>query len=114
MILGPLNHFGQEPPDFSYLLFIIQGVTRPNVSIVSIILLFGIAQGIFLAVLLFHKHSSIRANRFLGTMMAVFVIILFHVFFGEVGFYRSYPRLMLLLMSSIFLWGPYTFSMLDI
>ena len=59
---------------------------------IEIIILLAAAQGLFLSVLIFHKHGSIFANRFLGTLILLYSILLVHLLFGDLGYPAIYYR----------------------
>lgn len=78
-------------------------------NILNIILLLGAAQGILLAVLIFHRHSRLFANRFLGFLMLFYSLILLNLISNELGYYQRFPHLMLIPISLSFLIGPLHF-----
>lgn len=74
---------------------------------ISIIILLGIAQGIFLGVLLiFLRSPNRRANRFLGILFFAFSVSISHFFFLRTGLYEEYPHLLRTAIPSLFLFGP--------
>jgi len=75
-------------------------------SLSNILLLLAAAQGFFLAALILHRHGRLFANRFLGTLMLVYSIILLHLFLGELGREPSRPHLIALIIGLGFLAGP--------
>ena len=77
-----------------------------NFNFISIILLLGIAQGILLSLIIFHRHRKVFANRFLGLMMITSVLSLSHVLFSDLGLYKFQPFVMLIDLGAIFLVGP--------
>ena len=72
----------------------------------NIILFLGAAQGLLLTVLIFQKHRRLFANRFLGSMMFLYSIILIQMLLTDLGFDRNYPHLMLIPLGIPFLMGP--------
>jgi len=77
-----------------------------TINFVDIILLLAAAQGLFLAALIFHKHRSLYANRFLGSLILLYSILLLHLLFGDLGYAELYPRLTLALLGVGFLMPP--------
>jgi len=77
-----------------------------TVNIVDIILLLAAAQGLFLAALIFHKHRTLYANRFLGSLILLYSILLLHLLFGELGYSEYYPHLTLVMLGIGFLMPP--------
>jgi len=76
-------------------------------SIVDIILLLAAAQGLFLTALIFHKHKSLYANRFLGILILVYSVLLLHLLFGDLGYSEIYPHFTLLFIGIGFLIPPF-------
>jgi AraC-like DNA-binding protein len=75
-------------------------------EIVNLILLLAAAQGLFLSVLIFHKHGRLFANRFLGAMMLMFSLILVHLFLNEQGDEQARPLFSSMLVGLGFLVAP--------
>ena len=75
-------------------------------SINNIVLLLGIAQGLFLAALLRQRHWKLYANRFLVAMMATYGIILLNLLLQDIGFHETHPKLWLLLSGLPLVTGP--------
>ncbi len=65
-----------------------------SIDYIDIILILAAGQGLFLGVLIFHKHREMLANRFLGAEMIVYSIILLHLSFSENAMHLQYPFLM--------------------
>ncbi|MDT8324707.1 MAG: helix-turn-helix domain-containing protein [Bacteroidota bacterium] len=72
----------------------------------NIVLILGIAQGFFLALLLRRRHWTLYANRMLAALMAMYGIILFNLLLQDVGFYAAYPKLWMLLSGLPLVTGP--------
>ncbi len=72
-------------------------------------LLLGIAQGLFLAVLLRQRHWKLYANRFLAAMMASYGLLLLNLLLQDSGFHAEYPKLWLVLSGLPFLSAPLHF-----
>jgi AraC-like DNA-binding protein len=72
----------------------------------NIFLLLSSAQGFFLALLIFHKHSRLFANRFLGSMLLFYSFILLNLFLGETGILYRYPLLLIIQFGLPFFIGP--------
>lgn len=66
-------------------------MTFPNIALIV-----AASQSLLLSVLIFQKHRSVFANRFLGTLMLAYTIILLHILFQDIGVYRSVPILYLM------------------
>lgn len=77
-----------------------------TLSFVELIILLAAAQGLFLAVLIFHKHGNIFANRFLGTLILFYSILLIHLLFGDLGYPELYYRLAPLVVGIAFFMIP--------
>jgi len=77
-----------------------------TIEIVDIILLLAAAQGVFLTVLIFHKHRKIFANRFLGSLILLYSVLLLHLLFGDLGYSEIYPHFTLLMIGIGFLIPP--------
>ena len=78
-------------------------------AIADLILLLAAAQGLFLAVLIFHKHGKLFANRFLGAMIFVYSAVLVHLFLDELGYSITFPHFPLLIIGVGFLILPLHF-----
>lgn len=76
------------------------------ITIANFILLLAAAQGLFLTVLIFHRHRRLFANRFLGAMMLLFSLILVHLFLTEQGEEQTRPLLSAILVGLGFLVAP--------
>ena len=72
----------------------------------NIFLLLAAAQGFFLALLIFHKHGRLFANRFLGSMLLFYSIILLNLFLGETGILYRFPLLLIIQFGLPFFIGP--------
>lgn len=72
----------------------------------NIFLLLASAQGFFLTLLIFHKHGRLYANRFLGSMLLFYSIILLNLFLGEIGILYQYPLLLIIQFGLPFFIGP--------
>jgi len=75
-------------------------------EILNIVLLLAAAQGIFLSILIFHRHGRLFANRFLGLLMLFYSIILLDLFLWEIGYYFKHPYYKILAAGLSFLIGP--------
>jgi len=78
-------------------------------NIINILLFLGAAQAILLCVLIFQKHRSLYANRFLAAMMLLFGIVLLNLLLSELGYYSNYPHFILVPLAIPFLIGPLHF-----
>ncbi len=72
----------------------------------NIILILGIAQGLFLALLLRRRHWTLYANRMLAALMAMYGVILFNLLLQDVGFFAAYPKPWMLLSGLPLATGP--------
>ena len=70
------------------------------------ILLLASAQGFFLSILIFHRHRKLYANRFLGTLILGYSLILLHLFLDEIGFSLYHPILLFAALGLAFLIAP--------
>ena len=71
------------------------------------LLLLAAAQGIFLTLLIFHKHNRQRANRYLGVLILLYSILLLHLYFDEMFRYSNQtPQLTICLIGLGFLVPP--------
>jgi AraC-like DNA-binding protein len=76
-------------------------------DLISIIILLGIAQGIFFGSLLIIMRSpNRRANRFLGALFIAFSISISHFLFLRLHAYAVWPFLMGMSFPVLFLFGP--------
>jgi len=75
----------------------------------DIILILSSGQGIFLGILILHKHRILLANRFLGILMIVYSIILFYLTFANPETHNTYPIIMGFLSALPFFIGPLHF-----
>jgi len=77
-----------------------------SIAIGDLILLLAAGQGLFLAVLIFHKHGRLFANRFLGALILLYSALLLHLLLQELGYSEDLPRLTLVLLGAGFLVLP--------
>ena len=75
-------------------------------GIIELIILFAAAQGVFLAVLILHKHGNLFANRFLVSLILLYSVLLLHLFFGDIGYPTLYYRLAPLVIGLAFFMIP--------
>jgi AraC-like DNA-binding protein len=76
------------------------------ISLIDLILLAAAAQGLFLTVLIFHKHRALYANRFLGTLIFLYTCMLLHLVAYDLGLYGSHLVLVPLVVGFAFNMGP--------
>lgn len=69
-------------------------------------MLLAAAQGFLLAVLIFHKHHHLKANRFLGAYMFIYSLILLNLILEDQGYFYRYPLLIFIHVALPFLVGP--------
>ncbi len=72
----------------------------------NIILILGAAQGFLLAILILLKHGRLYANRFLGSLMLFYSIILVDLLLQDLGFYANRPHLKFIGLGFPFVVGP--------
>jgi AraC-like DNA-binding protein len=72
-----------------------------QLSLLNFILLLAAAQGLLLAVLIFHKHRRLFANRILGTLMLGYSITISHNVAVEMGYYQQIPSIMMIMLGII-------------
>jgi len=75
-------------------------------SFINIILFLAAAQGLLLAVLIFQKYRRLFANRFLGSIMLLYSLLLIQMLLTDLEFDRKYPHLMLIPIGISLLMGP--------
>jgi len=63
-------------------------MTLPNIALIV-----AASQSLLLSVLIFQKHRSLFANRFLGALMFAYTVILLHILLQDLGIYRDFPIL---------------------
>ena len=71
-----------------------------------VVLIVAAAQAFLLALLIYQKHRSLYANRFLSLMMLAGGIAVLHMLAQDNGFYDAYPRLLYAVLGIPFLVGP--------
>ncbi|HQI81931.1 MAG TPA: helix-turn-helix domain-containing protein [Deltaproteobacteria bacterium] len=89
---------------------------EPSISLMSVLLLIGAAQAVFLFLVLFRSaHANNPANRTLALLLLVLALSLTDGFLAETNYYGIYPWLIGLEWPTNFLYGPliylYTRSM---
>lgn len=77
-----------------------------SVNLLNIILFLAAAQGILLAILIFQKYRKLFANRFLGSMMLLYSIILIQMLLTDLEVDRKFPHLMIIPIGISLLMGP--------
>ncbi len=71
-----------------------------TLTITNIILLIGAAQAFLLSMLIYHKHLQLYPNRFLGTLMLFYGIVLLNLLIQD-SETTSIPRTMMLVISGL-------------
>lgn len=79
---------------------------KMSFSIINIILFLAAAQGLLLAVLIFQKYRRLFANRFLGSIMLLYSLLLIQMLLTDLGFDRKFPHLMIVPLGISLLIGP--------
>jgi len=77
-----------------------------SIGLIDLIILLAAAQGIFLSVLIFHKHGRLFANRFLGTLILLYSLLLLNLLIGDVGYSDTYYHLVPLTVGLAFFMIP--------
>jgi len=65
-----------------------------KIDFVGIVLIIGAIQGFALSFLIFQKGRSLFANRFLYSLMLVFSVTLVSLWFSDLGYYLTNPKIM--------------------
>jgi len=65
-----------------------------KIDFVGIVLIIGAIQGFALSFLIFQKGGTLFANRFLYSLMFVFSLTLVTLWFSDLGYYITYPKIM--------------------
>lgn len=76
---------------------------------VNVIILIAGVQGLFLAILIFHRFRELYANRFLAGLMFIAALVLFNLYLGEVHPLYRVQALNLVLIGLSLLIGPLQF-----
>jgi len=80
---------------------------EPSITLVSVLILFGSAQGIFLSLVLFTMRTGSRtAHRFLAALLLVFSCGLVDGFLSVTSYYLRYPSLIAVYWPLQFAYGP--------
>jgi AraC-like DNA-binding protein len=77
-----------------------------RLNFIQILLLLAASQGLFLSVLILHRHRKVYANRFLGSLIFLYSILLVHLIVNDIGPYRSNVTLVVLVVGFSFVMGP--------
>ncbi|MEJ2054558.1 MAG: helix-turn-helix transcriptional regulator [Calditrichaceae bacterium] len=77
-----------------------------SLPLLDIILLLAAIQGIFLAVLIIHKYSSLYANRFLSAYMFLYSVLFVNLILGDLGLFSKVPYLLFFHIGIPFLIPP--------
>lgn len=64
-----------------------------ELTLVNIALIVAASQSFLLSVLVYQKHRSLFANRFLAALMLSYTLILLHIFFQDARVYQKIPLL---------------------
>ena len=81
--------------------------TGISVDLVGLLLLLGAVQGIFLAVLLFTKYRTCRANIYLGFLILFYSLFVFSFMISNIkSLQQNYPHWLMILSGLPFLFGP--------
>ena len=79
------------------------------IDIINLVLLLAGAQGIFLAIFIFHKHRRLYANRFLATLILLYSIMLLYLLSYELGYIEMHPSLIPIIIGLGYMAGPLHF-----
>ena len=79
-----------------------------NISIdaIDLFMLIGAGQGVFLGILILHKHHQLLANRFLGILMIVYSLLLFYLTFTYDRLHYEHPIVLGMLTGLALLIAP--------
>lgn len=77
-----------------------------SINFMNVVLFLAATQGLLLSALIFQKYRRLFANRFLGSMMFFYSLILFQMLLTDLQFDRKYPHVMLVVLGITFLMGP--------
>ncbi len=75
-------------------------------ELIDILLLLASAQGLFLTILIFHRHRKLYANQFLSLMILGYSLVLLHLFLDEIGASFNLPWVPFVALGLIFIIGP--------
>ncbi len=80
---------------------------EPSISFLSVLILIGAVQGLFLAfALVFMRRGNRRANLYLAALLPAFSVVLMDGFMYATNYYIRYPHLLGLVWPAKFLLGP--------
>ncbi len=77
-----------------------------QVDLIDIFLLLAAGQGFFLSVLIFHKHGKFIPNRFLGSLILGYSIVLFYLMLDEINALEGLDTLRFFFLGIAFLIAP--------
>jgi AraC-like DNA-binding protein len=77
-----------------------------SINLIDLVMLAAAAQGLFLTVLIFHKHRALYANRFLGTLILLYSCMLLHMAAYDLGLYGTHFVLVPMVVGFAFAMGP--------
>ncbi len=80
-----------------------------QLTLINISLLLSAGLGIFLSVLIFHKHRESLANKLLSLLLLLYSIIFIRLLLWDLQYYLIIPHWLLLPTSVTFLMGPVHF-----
>jgi AraC-like DNA-binding protein len=72
----------------------------------DLILIIGVAQGFFLALLLFRKAGNLKANRILAILVFAYSLFILNALFVRSAFFEKYPHVAVALGELPLLFGP--------
>jgi AraC-like DNA-binding protein len=85
-------------------------IPEPTISFLSVLILIGAAQGLFLVLtLVFMRRGSRRANLFLAALVLTLSILLIDGFMNVTNYYSRYPHLFGVVWPLNFLIGPFLY-----
>ncbi len=83
---------------------------EPSISLFSVLILIGAAQGLFLSLALaFMRRGNRRANLFLAALLFILSLLLIDGFMNVTNYYSRYPRLLGVVWPINFLIGPFLY-----
>ncbi|KAA3608848.1 MAG: AraC family transcriptional regulator [Calditrichaeota bacterium] len=80
-----------------------------STDFISILLLFGAAQGFFLALILSQKRGNQRANQFLSLLVLLYSVFILDAALDGMNFYKAYPQFYGLARALPFVFGALHF-----
>lgn len=80
-----------------------------KIDLIGVVLIIGAIQGFALAILIYQRGRTLYANKFLWLLMFVFSAMLTTMWLSDLGYYLTYPKIMLTFEGIQFLIFPFYF-----